>query len=225
MKWNSSIFNWAFHTLFYFYRKEIRIMKVQCCPNVFISDLESVNLLVEALESNEISFLLDYPTLIISIGCEISFKILIVASDDNISCSSNPSTMILAYPDVLDDPLYCLIPLWHDVLPRMHRTLCDGGSVIVHCVHGQSRSVSTVIAYMVLMRSVPLNDAIKQVKEVHGNICINPGFLTQLFFLSFFQCDSAAYELMLEHYRPYLAQVQQKTVYWREKLYVKEAAK
>lgn len=193
----------------------IAIMKVQCCPNVFVSNLESINEFVEVLESNDVSFLIDYPALIVSIGCEAVVKTLTSESNDY-PCSS-PSTTILTYSDVLDDPKYCLIPLWHDVLPIMHRTVTEGGSVIVHCVHGQSRSVSTVVAYMVLMGGFALNEAVKQIKEVHGNICINPGFLAQLYFISTARQDSAAYRLMLDYYRPYMAQARRKIIYWREK--------
>eukprot|EP01031_Cornospumella_fuschlensis_P026198 gene26198-31637_t len=196
-------------------------MMVECHPNLFISDLESISSLVDALESNEISYLLNYPSLIVSIGCEVELKGIKTVTK---SCDSNlkPSTTILTYSSVLDDPSYCLIPLWNDVLPVMQKTLSDEGSVIVHCVHGQSRSVSTVIAYMIKIQNIPILEAFQHVKESHTNTCINPGFLSQLFFFASSQQSGAPYKLMLEHYRHYVARGRRKTVYWGEKAIVDE---
>ena len=53
----------------------------------------------------------------------------------------------------------------------------------VHCVYGQSRSAAVVISYL-LSTGMNIHEAIKLLKESRPIICINPGFLAQLYLLS-----------------------------------------
>ena len=53
----------------------------------------------------------------------------------------------------------------------------------VHCVYGQSRSAAVILAYL-LSLGESIHSAINLLKEKRQIICINPGFLAQLFLLS-----------------------------------------
>lgn len=53
------------------------------------------------------------------------------------------------------------------------------GKVYVHCVQGVSRSATLIIAYFMLKRFMPVQDATRLVRG-QREICPNPGFLQQL---------------------------------------------
>ena len=56
-------------------------------------------------------------------------------------------------------------------------------NVLIHCVHGQSRSVAVILAYL-LHKNVKLSTSLDIIKSKRESCNINPGFLSQLSFLS-----------------------------------------
>lgn len=61
----------------------------------------------------------------------------------------------------------------------IHRALSGGGTVLVHCHVGVSRSATLVLAYLMLKQSLTLVEAICAVKDNRG-VIPNRGFLRQL---------------------------------------------
>ncbi|KAL7672860.1 hypothetical protein ACOME3_007739 [Neoechinorhynchus agilis] len=55
--------------------------------------------------------------------------------------------------------------------------------VLVHCSHGQSRSPSIVLAYLMLAYMYPLERCLKEIKRCRPCVIPNYGFIRQLMFL------------------------------------------
>lgn len=55
---------------------------------------------------------------------------------------------------------------------------------LIHCVHGQSRSVAAILSYLMINQGKKLEDAYALVAQSRAQICINPGFLRQLALLN-----------------------------------------
>ncbi|GFO12758.1 dual specificity protein phosphatase 3 [Plakobranchus ocellatus] len=55
----------------------------------------------------------------------------------------------------------------------------SGGKVFVHCVQGVSRSATLVLAFLMIKRHMPVQDALRLVRSKR-EVCPNPGFLQQL---------------------------------------------
>jgi hypothetical protein len=62
-------------------------------------------------------------------------------------------------------------------------------NVLVHCIYGQSRSVTVTISYLMSI-GIDLQASIDMIKRARPCICINPGFLCQLLLLSKLGHDS-----------------------------------
>ena len=56
----------------------------------------------------------------------------------------------------------------------------DKGGILVHCMQGQSRSVSVVLAFLMKERDMPLSDALLFFKIKRPSAQPNPGFILQL---------------------------------------------
>jgi protein-tyrosine phosphatase len=54
------------------------------------------------------------------------------------------------------------------------------GAVLVHCLNGVSRSATAILAYMVKIQKMTLEDALKIVQSAKPNVLPNAGFLRQL---------------------------------------------
>lgn len=61
--------------------------------------------------------------------------------------------------------------------PQLH---VAGGSVLVHCQAGMSRSASVVIGYLMWKNKLPLRDAIALTRKGRPRVLPNAGFLCQL---------------------------------------------
>lgn len=53
------------------------------------------------------------------------------------------------------------------------------GRVFVHCMMGVSRSATLVLAFLMIVEGLRLQEAVAAVRP-HRDICPNPGFLQQL---------------------------------------------
>lgn len=79
--------------------------------------------------------------------------------------------------DVTVYPLYTHFNVAADFIENSLAT--SGGRVLVHCGEGISRSSTLVIAWLMLKRGYPVQEAVKQVVR-HRNILPNQGFMLQL---------------------------------------------
>ena len=66
------------------------------------------------------------------------------------------------------------------VLAFLHSRLSSKKNVLVHCMHGRSRSVSIVLAYLMVHADMTLEAAWTHVKRVRPQVRPNEGFMAQL---------------------------------------------
>ena len=128
---------------------------------LYIGSVEDAND-TAALENCGIKF-------VISLGCNISL-------DSTISH--------LSFPDISDSPETCILGILsktdHYIASSLESSV---GNILIHCVYGQSRSAAVIVSYL-MSRGTSLQDSINVLKSVRPCICINPGFLSQLYLLS-----------------------------------------
>lgn len=74
--------------------------------------------------------------------------------------------------------------------------ISKGYSVLVHCVYGQSRSATICAGYLISI-GMSFNNALDYLKLRHPSICINPGFLTQLYLFCYKSMYLIQYHLTL----------------------------
>ncbi|XP_033469156.1 dual specificity protein phosphatase 13B isoform X2 [Epinephelus lanceolatus] len=79
-----------------------------------------------------------------------------------------------------DDAIeFVLSPFFYPTARYIRAALGMGGRVFVHCLMGVSRSATLVLAYLMIVEGLRLQEAVAAVKP-HRDICPNPGFLFQL---------------------------------------------
>jgi len=141
---------------------------------IYISDINSITL--ESLSLNDIG-------LVISIGCCI----------DNIYNDNDTTTTTtitrLSFPDILDQPEQVIIHILNDTNNAISNAIKNNTNVLIHCIYGQSRSVTVTISYL-MTTGIDLQESIDMIKRARPCICINPGFLCQLLLLSKLGHDS-----------------------------------
>uniref|UniRef100_A0A8C5HB59 Dual specificity protein phosphatase n=1 Tax=Gouania willdenowi TaxID=441366 RepID=A0A8C5HB59_GOUWI len=74
---------------------------------------------------------------------------------------------------------FILSPYFYPTARYIRAALAMGGRVLVHCLMGVSRSATLVLAYLMIVEGLRLQEAAAAVRE-HRDICPNPGFLQQL---------------------------------------------
>lgn len=156
---------------------------VNILPFLYLSNLESMNKLIELVSQDEVHeereeniehaiMVMKNTKLVISLGCELN------------STMKLNQTLFYSFPEYQDSPDTYLLSLFLKLLPIIHNHLTKSESVIIHCVYGQSRSVALILCYMLhfYTKKYDLRSAYKHIEDKKPNICVNPGFLTQLFF-------------------------------------------
>ncbi|XP_059401130.1 dual specificity protein phosphatase 26-like isoform X2 [Carassius carassius] len=78
-----------------------------------------------------------------------------------------------------DSPSFDMSVNFYPAAEFIHRALSSGGTVLVHCAVGLSRSATLVLAYLMIRQNMTLVEAIKTVKD-HRGVTPNRGFLRQL---------------------------------------------
>ncbi|CAI2366258.1 unnamed protein product [Moneuplotes crassus] len=91
-----------------------------------------------------------------------------------------PSDFVYKCVDVLDMPSENLLPHFPDAIEFIKNAINKGGTVLVHCYAGVSRSASTVIAYLMIEKGFKFVDAANFVKNKRPIIFPNVGFRRQL---------------------------------------------
>lgn len=81
---------------------------------------------------------------------------------------------------VADDNVDSLRPHLRDTCGTIHQRLMAGGSVLIHCSSGVSRSPTVVIAYFMLHRDLSLKDAYARVITARRCICPGTTFFHEL---------------------------------------------
>ncbi|CAH0479219.1 unnamed protein product [Peronospora belbahrii] len=82
--------------------------------------------------------------------------------------------------DILDMEDELLLPHFRECIHFLNKHLDNGAAVLVHCVHGQSRSAAICVAYLMATQGQTLLEAYDAVQQARQCISINPGFLRQL---------------------------------------------
>ncbi|XP_071336884.1 serine/threonine/tyrosine-interacting-like protein 2 [Trachinotus anak] len=79
-----------------------------------------------------------------------------------------------------DDAIdFILSPFFYPTARYIRAALAMGGRVFVHCLMGVSRSATLVLAFLMIVEGLRLQEAVAAVRS-HRDICPNPGFLQQL---------------------------------------------
>lgn len=163
---------------------------VEVIPRLYLADLEAVNSSSVVVEGDGFALLL-------SIGC-VSNK------------TETDSLKILTFPQFNDEPNVYMISLWKELSRCItHCIDVEKNSVVVHCVYGQSRSVSTVLAYLLLSKQCSsLDDAMTLLHAKQPAWSINPGFLAQLRFFNDLYLEEdvsvfSVHRLLAYQYRDY----------------------
>lgn len=81
---------------------------------------------------------------------------------------------------VVDEPEADLREHWDETYRFLDRAQRDGGSVLVHCKMGVSRSASTVLAYLMKAKGWSLTEAFDTIKARRPVVQPNEGFWAQL---------------------------------------------
>jgi hypothetical protein len=132
--------------------------------NVYVSDQVSA-MNVSLLRSNSIS-------LVISIGC------------GGPEAGDEWTTLVMEKPK--DTPEQILLPFLLFALTfvvednQKKKVREKVGNILIHCVYGQSRSVALTVAVFMFFNKVSADEALQDIRAVHTNTCVNPGFLSQL---------------------------------------------
>ncbi|CAK6951589.1 dual specificity protein phosphatase 13-like isoform X2 [Scomber scombrus] len=79
-----------------------------------------------------------------------------------------------------DDAIeFILSPFFYPTARYIRAALAMGGRLFVHCLMGVSRSATLVLAFLMIVEGLRLQEAVAAVRP-HRDICPNPGFLQQL---------------------------------------------
>lgn len=81
--------------------------------------------------------------------------------------------------DARDSPSFDYLPIIDGAVEFIKRKLNEGSSVIVHCNAGVSRSATIVVAFLMKVAKIPLEQAIRMVREKRKCIDIS-NFKSQL---------------------------------------------
>lgn len=81
---------------------------------------------------------------------------------------------------VADDPSVKLIMHFRECLEFIHGAISGGGTVLVHCFAGVSRSATIVIAYLMKHHKMEMREALTFVRSKRPWVNPNFGFMGQL---------------------------------------------
>lgn len=106
----------------------------------------------------------------------------------HIVCVTQFGAAAAFYPDryeyhviaVQDTPDQQLLPNLTAAADYIKRAIDNGGTVLVHCNQGRSRSVTVTVAFLMRHCDMSLLDAMQLVRDKRPVACPNPGFFEQL---------------------------------------------
>ena len=135
----------------------------QVLPYLFIGDLASARDL-SLLSVHKIQN-------IVSVGCVLV---------EQVFCTQR---LMICFADLHDTPETPIFTIFTRTNAFIQTAITSKRPTLVHCVYGQSRSAAVVISYL-LSIGHSLDEAMSLLKSVRPVICINPGFLAQLYVVS-----------------------------------------
>jgi predicted protein tyrosine phosphatase len=161
-------------------------------PGLFIGPKESAEL--SSLQQAGI-------TAVVSVGCpspEESTRTLTPSHTHSSHTHTHTHTLhthdsvqYLSFPTILDTPESIILHIFAKTTafiasqlekksPHSHtHSHTHSHSVLVHCVYGQSRSAAVIVAFL-LSKGYKVSEALIMLKSKHSNICVNPGFISQV---------------------------------------------
>ncbi|EAY15864.1 Dual specificity phosphatase, catalytic domain containing protein [Trichomonas vaginalis G3] len=92
-----------------------------------------------------------------------------------------PDTFKYFSLEMIDNDFEEIPPKFWEAIKFVQKSLQSGGTVLVHCRRGISRSAALVAAFLNEDRAMPIDSAIALIKQNRSNININQGFLDQLY--------------------------------------------
>ncbi|GAB4851138.1 Dual specificity protein phosphatase 1 [Ancistrocladus abbreviatus] len=95
-------------------------------------------------------------------------------------CPPHPDDFKYKIVDVMDKEDTDLAKRFDECFNFIDEAKETGGGVLVHCFAGKSRSVTVVVAYLMKMHGMSLNEALKYVRSKRPQASPNPGFMEQL---------------------------------------------
>jgi protein-tyrosine phosphatase len=87
-----------------------------------------------------------------------------------------PSEFIYKVINVLDMPFANLAVHFKEGIAFINQALSYGGTVLVHCYAGVSRSATIVIAYLMQEKRLTFMDALNYLRRKRPIVCPNFGF-------------------------------------------------
>jgi len=84
------------------------------------------------------------------------------------------------YLPLMDDEEEDLLPHLTQVITFIEKARASGGTVLIHCMKGRSRSVSLLSSYLMQTQHLSCDEALQFIKEKRPMVQPNPSFVKQL---------------------------------------------
>lgn len=81
---------------------------------------------------------------------------------------------------LIDLPVFKVTPHLDASYLFISEALKSGGTVLVHCARGRSRSAAVMVAYMMRSKRITYAEAVNRVKNARREIALNSGFASEL---------------------------------------------
>lgn len=93
---------------------------------------------------------------------------------------SYPTHVVIHHINVWDTQTTQINECFLSAIQFIENALNNGGSVLVHCNAGRSRSASIILAYLMYRFNTSFEDALRHLKSRRSVVQPNPGFIRQL---------------------------------------------
>ncbi|XP_047198031.1 dual specificity protein phosphatase 12 [Hippoglossus stenolepis] len=107
----------------------------------------------------------------------------------------------MKWVNVLDEVTSDLLSHLDDCYLFIQEAVVGGGTVIVHCQAGRSRSATIVTAYLMKRHQLGFIEAYHKLKSVKQDVQVNSGFEEQLYLYEAMKCEVDASSPLYKQYR------------------------